>query len=406
MAKRPRTDPGRSEVLASWGAPQHLAGDDFAELVDSISFAFLSRHDRPAAKLPADRSRTADGGLFKRDDARQRWVPASTDPLLHVRQAVHAGTPPEHRRGGYQLSESLKRTLRIMLDKGLQLGDFRERQLRALSALAHACEPLTARLREWAQCPPHVTQVAGGVNVGLLLVMVEASGWPDHSLPLGFLQGMNVVGMIEDSGVFRPVIQTEDETTFIKRRDDIAAGRTSAPGNAQWAHEVHRAVRSSATEAHEIGGERLEALRVASQKTEEEVAAGTMLPGVSLTTLLREFEQADGSLMCRPMRRFAVRQGTKQVRLADGSVREEPKWRLIDDAKRSMSNAMTRPSETIVLPRFTAPALMGTLLAEECLDRGLPAPHVTFGTDDLRSESPPCHAPPARAPPAHAKLHS
>ena len=160
MAKRPRTDPGRSEVLASWGAPQHLAGDDFAELVDSISFAFLSRHDRPAAKLPADRSRTADGGLFKRDDARQRWVPASTDPLLHVRQAVHAGTPPEHRRGGYQLSESQKRTLRIMLDKGLQLGDFRERQLRALSALARACEPLTARLRNGP------TEQGGGARGG------------------------------------------------------------------------------------------------------------------------------------------------------------------------------------------------------------------------------------------------
>ena len=385
MAKRRREHPGVSAVLASWGAPQHLAGDDFGDLVDSISFAFLSPHRRAAAKLPGDRTRTADGGRFKRDDPSQHWVPARTNPLLHVRQAVQAGTPPEQRRGGYELSESLKRTLRVMLDKGLQLNAFRRSQLSDLEELARACEPFTARLREWARCPPHVHQVAGGVNVGLLVVMVEASGWPDHALPLGFLEGMNVVGIIEDSGVFRPVIHDEDVTEFVKRRDDIAAGRTSAPGNVQWAHDVHRMVRSCALKAQSEGGEKLEALRVAAAKTEDEVRAGTMLPGISLETLLQEFSQkSDGSLLCRPMRRFAVRQGTKQVRQPDGSVREEPKWRLIDDAKRSLSNAMTRPSETIVLPRFTAPGLMGAFLAEECLERGEPVPHITFGTDDLR----------------------
>jgi hypothetical protein len=184
-------------------------------------------------KSPCDRGRTAEGGRFKRDDPTQRWVPESLDPIKHVRQAIAAGTPPEHRRGGYQLSESLKQTMRIMLDKGLRLGDFRESQLAALQTLAHKCEPLTARLRQWAQCPAHVERVAHDVNVGLLVVMIEASGWPDHTLPLGFLQGMNVVGLIEDSGIFRPLIHDESLDTFLRRREDIASGRTSAPGNVQ-----------------------------------------------------------------------------------------------------------------------------------------------------------------------------
>ena len=94
---------------------------------------------------------------------------------------------------------------------------------------------------------------------------------------------------------------------------------------------MFRQVSDSARKAEIAGGNYLEALRVASEKTEEEVRAGTMLPGISLADLLKKFAQADGSLVCRAIGRFAVRQGTKETKQPNGSVRVIPKWRLIDD---------------------------------------------------------------------------
>jgi len=278
------------------------------------------------------------------------------------------------------MPEDLKKTLRIMLDMGLRLNDWRQAQIATLCRVAARCSDLTKRLREWARSPAHVREASKSVNVGLLVVLIEASGWPDHSLPLAFLEGFNVVGVIESSGVLRPLSQSESVEDFTQRADDIARGRTLAPSNAEWLHLAERQVRSSFSTA---SPEALEGIQRASRMTQDEVRAGTMLPGITVGEFVKMYT-VDGVLHGRPMRRYAVRQGTKEVRQPDGSIEVQVKWRCIDDGRRSMSNSMCWTEETITLPNFRAPATMAIYLAEQCTVRHQPPPVVGFGTDDLK----------------------
>ena len=71
------------------------------------------------------------------------------------------------------------------------LREFRRAAGRAITALAHRCESLSAALKVWQ--PESVSRVASGVHVGFLAVMAAVVKWPDTRVAQRFITGFRVV---------------------------------------------------------------------------------------------------------------------------------------------------------------------------------------------------------------------
>ena len=67
-----------------------------------------------------------------------------------------------------------------------------------------ALRPLTGWM--WS-LNPHGTQrkAAGDLHVALMAALVEANDWPDTRLPYDLIFGMQIIGRVPDTGVFRPL---------------------------------------------------------------------------------------------------------------------------------------------------------------------------------------------------------
>ena len=394
----PRFGKVENRVLASWpGAPCHLADGDFDRLVGSIRFAFDPFFTRKALRLPSDQLPTTMGGSFVKAPE-LRLCAESEDKLAHIAQASSVPFPSDDSRGAYRLPPDIKMVIRCMMELGLDLGAFRQRQLEVLRDLAQKARPFDARLKAWAKdAPAHVKAVANKVHVGLMVIMLEAfECWPDTLLPYGFLVGFDVVGSLQDSGVFRPIADGRSPEIF------EAEFRAFQQDNKTWAREVYRKVQASYERAKSKGASspEWEALQQADALTVKETMAGTMLPGMSLPELEYKYTASDGAFKARVIQRFAVQQGFKTAVNERGEVRREPKWRAIDDAKRSRTNDMCRPCETIHLPTFKFPGLVAQEVAAVAEELGVPTPPLRVGVDDLRAGTPTSGS--RTTPPKHA----
>ena len=75
------------------------------------------------------------------------------------------------------------------------LEDFRERFTGVLEELGRRLEPLSEQLKRWQK--PAVASVAGRVNIAFVAVMVILMAWPDVALPVKFIVGFRIVGLME-----------------------------------------------------------------------------------------------------------------------------------------------------------------------------------------------------------------
>ena len=58
---------------------------------------------------------------------------------------------------------------------------------------------------------PSVLWISRGVNTAFMAALVDALQWLDTSIVYNFVHGFPVVGLIPDSGVFRPVTPATSE---------------------------------------------------------------------------------------------------------------------------------------------------------------------------------------------------
>ena len=78
---------------------------------------------------------------------------------------------------------------------------------RAVQELIRRCKTLSEHLRKWQS--GSVAQVAAKIEVGFLAVATVLLAWPDTSLPKRYVTGFSSVGVIERTGVLRPVVFRE-----------------------------------------------------------------------------------------------------------------------------------------------------------------------------------------------------
>ena len=218
----------------------------------------------------------------------------------------------------------------------------RDAALRAFESLAWKCKPLSEYLRSFQD--PSVAAVAGQINVALIAVLVYVLRWPDTTLPRRFIEGFQVLGAMEVTGVFKPsdfgpIVEKNqlfsDHPTNLRRwnngrRDENAAFLM------QCCHDDHSKGFASGLLSHEQLNERFGAGRWCSNP------------------------------------RFSIVQGTGKIR-------------PIDNGKASGASAATSYGEKLVLCTFLFMAISARLIVELATTRGIDlASHaLEAGGEDL-----------------------
>ena len=87
------------------------------------------------------------------------------------------------------------------------LADARTTCYKAVKALSERLQPLTAHLRKFQK--GSVALVAGNMHVAFLAVAVILVQWPDTALPSRYITGFKSLGMLEHTGILRPVPRME-----------------------------------------------------------------------------------------------------------------------------------------------------------------------------------------------------
>ena len=117
-----------------------------------------------------------------------------------ARAVAAAGKLPfdEQEAAGAELRFAAAKTV----ENWANLRSHRRACARAMAELADRCRPLHICLAR--QQAPSVARIAGKVHLGLLAVMVVLMEWPDWRLPLRFIGGFRIVGVLERTNIFEP----------------------------------------------------------------------------------------------------------------------------------------------------------------------------------------------------------
>ncbi len=225
------------------------------------------------------------------------------------------------------------------------LRKFRQTAATAITHLAHRLEPLADQLRSLQ--PPTVRAVAGDMNLALVAVLIVLLQWPDVNLVIDYVQGFNIVGEVEASGVY-PVNPKQDGR---EPRDLLVGAR-------EYVEDLCRTIRRT-RESEFLLEECLK---------DEERQLGDRLRSAE------EMNERWGIGGWRPLPRFLV-------------VQSSGKKRACDDGLRAGHNEATVVLDKLLLcsasqPGISAKALVAAA-AEADVDLAAENASIESGTDDL-----------------------
>ena len=208
-------------------------------------------------------------------------------------------------------------------------------------------------------------QAAYLLKAGASYPLVEAArvaiGWPDERMVSQRCTGFPTVGDYPDSGVFRTV--------------DRPA--TRAYSSLESATHNRHMVRFLRNQWRSASPDQRAALRIVSNKTHDEVAAGLCFGGYTINELSRILGgDADDPSCFHAMHRFGVVQGVE----SDGVT---PKVRVCDNARTSLTNECFGSHETIAIEDPSFPILTASLFAQYYPGHALP--QLVHSTDDVKS---------------------
>ena len=226
-----------------------------------------------------------------------RAVREEEDMEEHIRGACGACFPHASARGNYVPGADLVAAACSSVRLGKKAKRWRARRVGILRDVAAKLRPLSAAIRACVPSPPTVRAVAGGLHTALIFALCDALLWPDVQLPYRLLTGMPVLGVIEDTGLYRPVTHDETVDEFRVRFDSFLGT------NDAWLAEVcemmeGRARRRSTADSW--------AAAELERVTEKEITAGFL--GEPMT--LAELRERRGS-SARPLPRHAGRKARR-----------------------------------------------------------------------------------------------
>jgi len=271
--------------------------------------------------------------------------------------------------------------------EGVNTVSWRREQVRQLSRIASASSNWNKKIKDFIPASDEVRRLTRGVNVAFLCILLDAMhGYPDVSLPLGLTEGMQVLGEIRDSGVFRPVTPPwESQEAF----QNFYRTTINSASNLEWlstcSQRLARKAKNARKQASRGDSHALDLMRKVEESTLKEVQGGLMGPVMSRDELIARYTDEAGHFTARVIPRHGVHQGFKTETLPDGTEVEVPKLRCIDDARTSLSNRSTYLHETIACPTFELPAQIADCLARTRAQFGLAACDMLLSLDDLFS---------------------
>lgn len=352
--------------------------------VESL-LAFTPSFERPAPKPPKRKDARPSRFIVPPD---QRMVSETQDRTKHFLAALKLESPEIDWHSKYELPQACKNAIAVMLEKRQTLPRWRRRQIQALQSISKRARPLTRQLKDLPLASASVTHLethVRNIHVAMLCLFCDALQHPDVDLPLNYLRGFNVTGIIAPSNVLRPLPnQTTDHEFWHGYHATMST-------NDAWAEQVAQQV---ATEVRTSTASHKDLLRAVWQLTKSEIKDGFAGAPMTLHELRAQYGKGE-QMTCRVIRRHGVKQGFKQARgpdgtlltNADGSPILEDKIRLIDDCKRSKHNEfLQKPSETIHPCRFTFMAYVCQEVVRQAKALGrLTLPSVVFSLDDQKS---------------------
>ena len=310
---------------------------------------------------------------------------AGWDRLPHFQAAKTCTVPAFEWRSKYQLPSSCCDAIRIMLAKRARLGRWRRSQIRSMRAICTQSRRLDRELKRLNFGSESVQRLAKvrTVNVAMLCLFTDVLQHPDTTLPYHYLTGFNVTGVIEDSGVHRPIplAVTDDEfwETF----------RATMVTNAEWAKKVANSITNAFVRA---GRDRRDLLEKVWSLTRKEIDEG--IAGSPMTLSQLESKYGSGEKMrCRVLARSGIFQGWKPLKSDDGSVILDQcgdpvlveKIRLIDNSKTSLTNShLQLHHETVAPCRFTYMANVCEEIVRQCDALQRTVPRVVFSMHDQK----------------------
>ena len=225
----------------------------------------------------------------------------------------------------------------------------------AVDEVARSLLPINEWLVSMVAGSPHEHLVVG-TNLAFVAAWCDAARWPDVAFVERWLYGFPIVGDIPDSGLFRP-----------QEQPPVAPADTFSPSNnCRWCDEVIRKVAGAAT--HPSADDHA-VLRAVYEQTRKEACKGYIKGPLTRSELNTKF----GKNMYRVMVRFGIEQ------CPDG----KKKVRAIDNARTSLTNAVSHTHETIVCITFEVAATVSALVLEECTRLGIEMLDMAIGFEDL-----------------------
>ena len=273
-------------------------------------------------------------------------VANQTDYEVHLAQAISHEHP--FNKDAYQdLPEDLAASVDVVVQKGKFMVQWRRKQFTILRQVSRAVSHITEALKEHQSRRTRFAHlVASDFNFGLLAVLIDATGWPHDSLLFNLVFGFNIIGDIPDTGLFREGGQPFRADLY----DTIEA-------NADYTSNlIDNGERNKTLSADDVS---------VWSKTISEVEKGFMLGPYTRKQL--DHEDMFGYGKWRPLPRFAVWQ--------------KGKLRACDDARRSLTNNITRTFESLVCDRADFPVKMAKIFSSMIPQRI----SMMLGTDDIEA---------------------
>ena len=311
----------------------------------------VGTYTRPEAKAAA--GPRASGGKPLVLPPEERLVAVEDDKGAH---AFHASLLPFPRPPlTASASADLRAAVRFAVANHARLPAIRSAAVSSAEAVAASMADMSAWLAGLAAGLPHA-HLAQGVHLAFVAAWCDAAEWPDTDFVRNWIFGFPIVGDIPDSGLFRP-----QETPA-----SVPPSAFSAEANRAHTDEVLRRVTAAARSA---SGDSERILRAVHAQTRKEACKGYIKGPLTRAQLNATF----GKNHYRVMIRFGIEQGPDGKR----------KVRAIDNAKASLSNAVTTTHETIVCITFEFAGVVAALVFEECVALGISMLEMTVGFEDL-----------------------
>ena len=306
---------------------------------------------RPEAKAAAGPRASGGKPLVLPPD--ERLVAVADDKAAH---AFHASQLPfPHPPITASASADLRAAVRFAVANRARLPAIRSAAVSSAEAIAASLIGMSEWLAGMAADRPHAHLVCG-VQLAFVAAWCDAAEWPDVEFVRNWVFGFPIVGDIPDSGLFRP-----QETPA-----SVPPSAFAPEANRLWTDEVLRRVTASARSAT---GDSERVLRAVHEQTRKEACKGYIKGPLSRSQLNATF----GKNRYRVMIRFGIEQGPHGER----------KVRAIDNAKASLSNAVSHTHETIVCITFEFAGVVSALVFEECVNMGISMLEMTVGFEDL-----------------------